>query len=51
MVETQSEQSKQKVKPESIARAKPFLIKAIGGNDLAIMQRIFSACYPIDEPI
>ena len=52
MVEnTQSDKPKRKILPESIIRAKPFLIKAIVGNDTTVMQRIFKASFPIDEPI
>ena len=32
-------------------RAKAFLIKAIGNNELQTIERIFNARYPIDEPV
>ena len=38
-----------KAKPESVLRAKAFLIKAIANNDIGTMERIFNAKYPIDE--
>ena len=42
---------KPKAKPESVIRAKAFLIKAIGNNDIQTIERIFKAKYPVDEPV
>ena len=38
-------------KPESVQRAKSFLIKAVGKNDPKTLERIMKAGYPIEEPI
>ena len=40
-----------KPKPESVLRAKQFLVKAIQKNDTKTLERILKAGYPIEEPM
>ena len=43
--------TKKPPKAESVIRAKAFLVKAIGKNDVKTVERIMKAGYPIEEPI
>ena len=44
-------QAKTKISPESVARAKPFLLSAIKKNTLPMVQKILNAQFPINEII
>lgn len=44
-------EKKKSAKPESVQRAKQFLVKAIMKNDCKTLERILKAGYPIEEPI